>query len=226
MAINISLSKAVFIDKDGTLVENIPYNVNPEQIKLVDGAIEGLKLLQKAGYKIIIVSNQSGVARGYYTEADLTRVEEHLRATLSSEGIPLDGFYYCPHYPDGKIKDYSIDCMCRKPRPGMLFKAGRDHNINLAASWIIGDILDDVEAGRRADCYTVLIDNGNETEWSMTPYRRPHHTARSLAEAAKLIYSANGHSDNGVKPGVAASPGNQSRAKRVKQTQANTGARL
>lgn len=187
MAVDFLSTQAVFLDKDGTLVENVPYNVDPKQIKLVDGAIEGLKLLHKAGFKLIVVSNQSGVARGIFKESDLAMVEEHLRSLLRKAGAPLAGFYYCPHHPDGRLRDYSINCMCRKPRPGMLFKAGREHQINLAKSWLVGDILDDIEAGRRAECSTILIDNGNETEWSLDSNRRPHYTVSSFYEAACLI---------------------------------------
>jgi D-glycero-D-manno-heptose 1,7-bisphosphate phosphatase len=190
MAINDLPSRAVFLDKDGTLVENVPYNVDPKKIQLTTGAIEGLKLLHSAGYILIVVSNQSGVARGLFKEGALTEVENHLRVVLQEAGIPLAGFYYCPHHPDGRLRNYSINCMCRKPRPGMLFTAAREHKINLASSWIIGDILDDIEAGRRAECNTVLLDNGNETEWTLTPYRRPHYTAPNLLEAARLIDKA------------------------------------
>lgn len=190
MAINDLSSRAVFLDKDGTLVENVPYNVDPEKISLAPGAVEGLKILHAAGYKLIVISNQSGVARGLFKEGDLVQVEEQLKKLLKAEGIPLSGFYYCPHHPDGRVRDYTVNCMCRKPRPGMLFTAAREHQINLASSWVIGDILDDVEAGRRADCSTILLDNGGETEWSMTPYRRPHYTAPDLLEAAKIIDKA------------------------------------
>jgi D-glycero-D-manno-heptose 1,7-bisphosphate phosphatase len=191
MAINDLSSRAVFLDKDGTLVENVPYNVDPAQIKLTNGAIDGLKLLHAAGYKLIIVSNQSGVARGLFKESALTAVEQHLKEILKEAGISLAGFYYCPHHPDGRMRDYTINCMCRKPRPGMLFTAAREHRINLASSWIIGDILDDIEAGRRAECNTILLDNGNETEWTLTPYRRPHYTAANLLEAARIIEKTN-----------------------------------
>jgi D-glycero-D-manno-heptose 1,7-bisphosphate phosphatase len=187
MAINDLSSRAVFLDKDGTLVENVPYNVDPGQIRLTEGAVEGLKLLHSAGFKLIVVSNQSGVARGLFKESALVQVEDHLRQVLTDAGVPLDGFYYCPHHPDGRIRDYTINCMCRKPRPGMLFTAAREHKINLASSWIIGDILDDIEAGRRADLNTILLDMGNETEWTLTPYRRPHYTAKNLLEAAQII---------------------------------------
>jgi D-glycero-D-manno-heptose 1,7-bisphosphate phosphatase len=187
MAINMLTTRAVFIDKDGTLIQNLPYNVNPSKIKLSKGALKGLKLLHSCGYRLIVVSNQSGVARGLFKEDDLRKVEERLQTLVAKAGIELSGFYYCPHHPEGKLREYAVECICRKPRPGMLFQAAREHQINLAYSWMIGDILDDIEAGRRAECSTILIDNGHETEWTLTPYRRPHHTALNLYEAARII---------------------------------------
>ncbi|RPI30498.1 MAG: HAD family hydrolase [Chloroflexota bacterium] len=183
------LPKAVFLDKDGTLIENVPYNVDPARIVLKVGALEALKQLHAAEFKIIIISNQSGVALGRFKEQDLIAVEECLRQMLASAGIPLDSFYYCPHHPDGRLAQYSTGCFCRKPSPGLLFRAAREHQLNLAASWMIGDILNDVEAGRRADCRTVLIDNGSETDWQISPLRRPHFTAANLLDAAGHILS-------------------------------------
>jgi histidinol-phosphate phosphatase family protein len=180
-------TQSVFLDKDGTLVENVPYNVEPEKIRLTKGAADGLKLLHNAGFKLIVVSNQAGVAHGHFQEQALESVELRLRELLSEAGIPLAGFYYCPHHPDGLVVRYAINCFCRKPSPGLLFRAAREHQLNLFDSWIVGDILDDVEAGRRADCRTVLIDNGNETLWRRTPQRRAHVTVRNLAEAAEAI---------------------------------------
>src|SRR5581483_11142184 len=105
-------------------------------------------------------------------------------------GVPLAGFYYCPHHPQGQVNSYAVTCRCRKPAPGMLRRAAADLGIDLAESWMLGDILDDIEAGRRADCRTVLIDNGNETEWRRGRGRRPHYRAGDLAEAARLILNA------------------------------------
>ena len=101
--------------------------------------------------------------------------------------MSLDGFYYCPHHPDGIVPRYAVACDCRKPEPGLIHPAAREHDLALGESWFIGDILDDVEAGRRAGCRTVLIDNGNETEWKRSPLRRPDLVARDLAEAAQFI---------------------------------------
>jgi D-glycero-D-manno-heptose 1,7-bisphosphate phosphatase len=181
------LSKAVFLDKDGTLVEDVPYNVDPALIQLSEGALEGLHLLQDQGYQLFVVTNQSGVARGYFEEQALAIVENKLQELLSMADIHLAGFYYCPHHPNGSVQKYSVECFCRKPQPGMLQKAALEHRIHLAASWMVGDILNDVEAGNHAGCRTVLIDNGNETEWKMNPRRHPDFTVKNLYEAASTI---------------------------------------
>jgi D-glycero-D-manno-heptose 1,7-bisphosphate phosphatase len=183
-------SQAVFFDKDGTLIDNVAFNVDPTRIALAEGAPEGLYLLARRGYRIIVVSNQPGVALGAFPEHALGAVETRLRELLRDIGVPLSGFYYCPHLPDGTVAHYAVPCACRKPGSGMLFQAARAHAIDLERSWMIGDILDDIEAGRGAGCKTVLIDNGNETEWDLTPERRPHKVASDLFEAAALIVGA------------------------------------
>ena len=114
---------AVFLDKDGTLVEDVPYNTDPQLMKLTQGAIEGLQLLQAAGYKLIVITNQSGVARGYFPESALVGVEKQLRDILITSGVKLNGFYYCPHHPDSTLSKYSISCNCRKPKPGLILRA-------------------------------------------------------------------------------------------------------
>jgi D-glycero-D-manno-heptose 1,7-bisphosphate phosphatase len=178
---------AVFLDKDGTLVEDVPYNVDPAHIRLTPGAAEGLRRLHAAGYPLFVVSNQSGVARGYFPEAALAVVEGRLRELLHEAGVELAGFYYCPHHPEGIVAEYAVACDCRKPAPGLIERAAREHGLDLARSWFVGDILDDVQAGRAAGCKTVLLDNGHETEWVLTPERQPHHTVADLAEAAASI---------------------------------------
>lgn len=185
-------SKAIFLDKDGTLIHDVPYNIDPARIELMPGAVQGLKMLQGAGYRLIVVSNQSGVARGYFAEAALMPVEERLRDLLARGGVLLDGLYYCPHHPQGRVAEYAIHCACRKPAPGLLLQAAQEHDLTLHSSWMIGDILDDVEAGRRAGCQTILIDNGNETEWELSPQRRPDHIVGDLVAAAQAILDWNG----------------------------------
>jgi D-glycero-D-manno-heptose 1,7-bisphosphate phosphatase len=179
--------RAIFLDKDGTLVENVPYNVNPNLLELTWHAGQGLQIFKQLGYALFVVSNQSGVAKGLFTEAALGPVEARLGELLAQYGVALDGFYYCPHSPDGVVNRYAIACTCRKPMPGMLTRAAHEHGIDLARSWMIGDILHDVEAGHRAGCRTVLIDNGNETEWKMSPLRKPDLTAPDLYAAATMI---------------------------------------
>ena len=178
---------AVFLDKDGTLIEDVPYNVDPDLIRLTDGAADGLRALHAAGYLLIVVSNQSGVARGYFEEGALVGVERRLRALLGEAGATLAGFYYCPHHPEGGVDVYAVACICRKPAAGLIERAAREHGVDLARSWLIGDILHDVEAGRRAGCRTILLDVGHETEWELTADRTPDIVAGSLLDAAHVI---------------------------------------
>ncbi|MGE5140552.1 MAG: D-glycero-alpha-D-manno-heptose-1,7-bisphosphate 7-phosphatase [Rudaea sp.] len=182
-----SHSDAVFVDKDGTLIEDVPYNVDPDLIRLVPGAAESLRRLQRLGFKIAVVSNQSGVARGLFAERELGDVENRLRQLLSEGEVHLDGWYYCPHHPEGIVREYAIQCECRKPAPGLLLRATEELGIDLSGSWMIGDILNDVEAGIRAGCKTILLDNGNETEWVGGPRRVPDFVARDWAEVARII---------------------------------------
>jgi D-glycero-D-manno-heptose 1,7-bisphosphate phosphatase len=181
------LRKAVFIDKDGTLIPNIPYNVNPERITIDDETIEGLRLLKKEGFLFIVISNQSGIAKGYFREKDLQQVWNKISALLQKHEICIDAFYYCPHEPNGTVEQYAVECDCKKPLPGMIIKAACELKIDLSQSWMIGDILNDVEAGNRAGCSSILIDNGNETEWRMNKARTPDFIAANLLEAAARI---------------------------------------
>ncbi len=180
-------SPAVFLDKDGTLIHNVPYNVDPALICFTPRADEGLRLLHQSRFRLVVVSNQPGVAYGFFTEEALSAVEVKLRELCARAGAPLAGFYYCPHAPTGHIKKYATICFCRKPRPGLLVRAALDLGIDLDASWLIGDILDDIEAGLGAGCRTVLLLNGNETEWDLSDGRRPHYFAADLKEAAQIV---------------------------------------
>jgi len=175
---------AVFLDKDGTLVDDVPYNVDPALVQLLPGVREGLAALRAAGYRLVLISNQSGVARGRFAEADLPALWAHLESVT---GQRFDGIYYCPHHPAGSELPYARDCDCRKPAPGLLLRAAHELSLDLARSWFVGDILNDVEAGRRAGCRTVLLDNGGETEWLPGPWRDPHFTVHGFADACAVI---------------------------------------
>lgn len=177
--------KAVFLDKDGTLVEDVPYNVDPALLRFTPGAIPALQLLAREGFAIVIVSNQSGLALGNFTRGEFAALQRALVARIREEaGVEVTGFYACPHAPGpGNVPA----CLCRKPAPGMLRQAALAHRLDLGASWMVGDILDDVEAGRRAGCRSILLDVGNETVWRMSPLRTPHHRCADLHEAARVI---------------------------------------
>lgn len=182
--------RAVFLDKDGTLLEDIPYNVDPAQMRLTPGAGPALRRLQDAGYLLIVVSNQSGVARGYFPPTALRGVRWRLEALVEPFGVRFAEVSFCVHHPDGVVAPYAHECDCRKPQPGMLLRAARRHAIDLPRSWMIGDILDDVEAGCRAGCRTVLLDGPEvcgETEWLPGECRTPTHTADSLPAAVDAI---------------------------------------
>jgi D,D-heptose 1,7-bisphosphate phosphatase len=181
--------KAIFLDKDGTLVDDLPYNVEPGRITLCSGAGAALRLLARLDYRLFVVTNQAGIAFGRFDESAMETVQDRMQELLQREQVMLDGFYYCPHHPEGSVAAYACDCHCRKPMPGLLLQAAREHGIDLRSSWMIGDILHDVEAGNRAGCRTVLIDNGNETEWRLGPRRIPTRMAPDLYAAAVLIAS-------------------------------------
>ena len=151
------MQPALFLDKDNTLIPDIPYNVDPALITLTPGAGEALQRLQAQGFALVVVTNQSGVARGYFDEAAVDGVYARLQDLLREYSVHLDGFFYCPHHPAGTVTAYARQCACRKPQPGLILKAARTLNLDLSRSWMIGDIAADIHAGRRAGCNTVLF---------------------------------------------------------------------
>ncbi|PJJ85044.1 D-glycero-alpha-D-manno-heptose-1,7-bisphosphate 7-phosphatase [Mucilaginibacter auburnensis] len=185
------MRKAIFLDKDGTLIPDIPFNCDPAKITLEANIIDGLHLLSKQGYRLIIVSNQAGVGLNYFTEAQVDAAMEQLRKLLHQAGIMIHGIYYCPHHPEANNANYKMICNCRKPLPGLLLSAAQHHDVDLRKSWMIGDILNDVEAGNRAGCRSILIDNGNETEWLSGPLRTPAATCNTINDAALYICNNN-----------------------------------
>lgn len=180
---------AVFLDKDGTLVENVPYNVDPALVAFTRGAVEALQRLARAGYALFVVTNQPGVSLGLFDRAALDRLLQALKSMLQERGVELTALYACTHRP---ASHGLAPCGCRKPAPGMLQRAADEHGIDLSHSWMVGDILDDVEAGRRAGCRTVMLDVGHETEWRLADERLPHFAVADLAEAADVILDEDG----------------------------------
>lgn len=189
--------RAVFLDKDGTLIDDVPYNVDPKRVTLAEGAGSALRELKAHGYSLIVVSNQAGVALGRFSLRALGAVEQRVQELLRPSGVAIDAFYYCPHLPQAPNVRFAVRCLCRKPQPGLLRQAAHDLSIDLTQSWLLGDILDDVEAGNRAGCRTVLVDVGNETEWRLAMHRQPHLLARSLRHAAAQILAPAGRVPRG-----------------------------
>ncbi len=181
--------RALFLDRDGTLVHPVHFPSRPEELHLYAHLGPPLRALQEMGFLLIVITNQSGLARGYFSQADLDRMHAHLRAELERMHVRLDSIYYCPHHPEGSIAELAIACECRKPRPGLLLQAATEWNIDLARSWFVGDILDDVEAGNLAGCRTVLVDLGTEPP-PASPVRRPTFVADSTRHALESILAS------------------------------------
>ena len=183
--------KAIFLDRDGTLVYPAHYPSRPEDLHLYEGIAQPLRALQDAGFRLVIVTNQAGIARGYFTEADLARMHEYLTNELRQLNVHIDGIYYCPHHPEGVIAELAIACECRKPQPGMILQAASDLALDVSQSWFVGDILDDIEAGKRAGCRTILVDLGTES-LSEQQLRRPDYVARDTLHALRMICAIEG----------------------------------
>jgi D,D-heptose 1,7-bisphosphate phosphatase len=185
-----TLRPAIFIDKDGTLLDDVPWNVDPVKMRLASGALDALRLFAWLELPIFVISNQSGVALGKFEQRALDQVEARLHELAAEAGASLAGIYWCPHHPQGVVPEFTRVCECRKPAPGLILRAAREHHLDLSQSWFIGDILDDVEAGHRAGCRSVLIDNGNETEWLRGEGREPDIVAKDMYEAAIAVVNA------------------------------------
>ena len=152
------LRKAVFVDRDGTINEESGYLIRKEDCRFIPGAIEAIVQLHKAGFLVVVITNQSGIARGYYSAADLEQLHLHMAGGIAAAGGIIDGWYHCPHHPDYPAE--SSQCDCRKPLPGMLQRAAHELGIDLAASWMIGDKIADVSAGVAAGCQSILVITG------------------------------------------------------------------
>jgi len=159
-------SRAVFLDRDGTLIEEKGYISDPSQVSFFQRAVETILALNQSPFLAIMISNQSGVARGYFTESSVCEIHSHIQSLLETRGAYLDGIYYCPHLPEGAIPEYRIQCSCRKPGIGMVEAAQRDFGIERQGSYLIGDKLADIETAGRAGLTGMLVLTGyGTTEW-------------------------------------------------------------
>jgi len=152
--------RAVFLDRDGTINVEVQYLSDVADFQFIPGVPWALKRLKDAGFLLVVVTNQSGIGRGYYDEAALESIHDHMHADLASYGIAIDACYFCPHHPEHATGEYRQECDCRKPLPGMLQQAAQDLDIDLASSYMIGDKLADVEAGINAGCTSLMVLTG------------------------------------------------------------------
>ncbi len=169
---------AVFFDRDGTICKDLGYIDSEDKIVVIRGAGEAIRKLNEAGFKVVIITTQSGVARGYFTIETLQRVNKRLTEILKKDGAQIDGIYFCPHHPDE-------NCECRKPKPGLILKAKRKFNLNLKNSWVVGDKKEDIELGKNAGSKSILVltGYGKETKKKV----KPDYTVSNIKEAVKII---------------------------------------
>jgi D-glycero-D-manno-heptose 1,7-bisphosphate phosphatase len=159
------VNRAVFLDRDGTLIEEVGYLDRVDRLHLFPETVDALRVLQRAGLRLIIATNQSGIAQGLFTESFVRELHEHLTERLAQGGVRLDGIYYCPHHPEAKLAAYRATCACRKPSSGLLEQAARDLDLDLAQSYMIGDRWRDLRAGQAMGTAGVLVRTGyGETE--------------------------------------------------------------
>ena len=180
-------NKAIFLDRDGTLIQDPGYLSDPDQVELLGGVAEALVEFKALGYQLIVVSNQSAVARGIVTEKVLGQIHSRLKQLLAEKGAYLDQIYYCPYHPDGVIPKYRKEDGLRKPNPGMLLLAADEMDIDLSQSWIIGNSSRDVDAGLRANCKTILLDSPTHDKVIEPGQAKPDYRAVNMKEAINII---------------------------------------
>jgi D-glycero-D-manno-heptose 1,7-bisphosphate phosphatase len=185
--------RAIFLDRDGTLNEEVGYIISPAQFSLFDFTAEAIRLINENNWRAIVVTNQSGVARGHFDESFLDRIHQSMIDSLRSSGAVLDAVYYCPHHPEIGDSRYRIECDCRKPKPGMLLRAAKDFDLDLAECVVIGDRYGDIAMAHAAGAKGVLLKSGHgqlelQNERGLWP-REPDHIAENLIDAVRWICS-------------------------------------
>jgi D-glycero-D-manno-heptose 1,7-bisphosphate phosphatase len=158
---------AMFLDRDGVIIEDVHHLSRTDQMRLVPGTGAAIRRLNEAGVPVVVVTNQSGVARGLFPESFVAEAHAHLAELLARDGARIDHFEFCPHHPEKGLEAYRINCHCRKPRPGMLLRAASSLRLDLDSSWIVGDKLSDLAAGAAVGCRTVLVRTGHGHEQTL-----------------------------------------------------------
>lgn len=183
------MTPAVFLDRDGTLIEDVGYLDRVERLQFYPWSVESVRLLNNAGFQVVIITNQAGVARGFFKEAFLADVHGEIRSRFAAGGARIDGFYYCPHDPDAPVEAYRQVCDCRKPLPGLVHKAAQDLSLDLTRSFVVGDRWLDVRVGRAVGARSLLVRTGygRTEEANGPPGVRADHVADNLVEAVSWI---------------------------------------
>jgi D-glycero-D-manno-heptose 1,7-bisphosphate phosphatase len=185
------MERAVFVDRDGVISEEVGYIGDREQLRLIPQSAEAVKLINQSGLKIIAITNQSGVARGYFSEEMLAHIHRKMEKLLSGQGAFLDGIYYCPHHPEGTITAYRMKCDCRKPATGLLIQAAQEHAIDVSSSYLVGDKRTDIECAHRAGAKGILVLTGygkdELTKINKAALAQPHYIAADLLNAVQWI---------------------------------------
>lgn len=183
--------RCVFLDRDGTINKEVSYLHRIEDIEIMKGVAKGIRMLNTHGYMVIVISNQSGVARGFFSTEEVEMINEKINELLLAEDAKITEFYYCPHHPNGIQKKYSVKCNCRKPNIGMIAGAVKKYDIDITASYLIGDKATDMKTARNAGCGDILVLTGYGRETMKELANPPLFTARSLDEAAEWIIKRN-----------------------------------
>ena len=189
---------AVFLDRDGTLIEDVGYPHRPEDLRLLPGVVPALQKLQALGFVLVVVTNQSGIARGYFSEDQMHAFHTLLCERLAEAGVRIEAIYHCPFHPDASVSKYRCDSPLRKPKPGMLLLAAEELRLDLPASYAVGDKKSDVLAGQAAGCRTVLVQTGKAGTGEATLAASPDVAAADLAIAAEWISAK---CENGIPSG-------------------------
>ena len=176
----------MFLDRDGVITEDPPhYAHRVDQVKIISGSGDAIRLLNEAGYLVIVVSNQSGIARGYYQKRDFDLFNDEMKRQLSLDNAHIDAIYYCPHHPEGAIEKYRKACTCRKPNPGMLIRAAERFHIDMSSSFLVGDKWTDILAGNAVHCRSILVLTGHGSEEERNNRGPAVHIAADLSDAVK-----------------------------------------
>ena len=183
----MNLRPAIFLDRDGVIIEDVNYLASPTQVRLIAGSADAIAELNRAGWPVVVVTNQSGVARGMFTLEGVHAVHRHLSDQLAGYGAKIEAYYFCPHYPTAEVPAYRTECSCRKPKPGMLRQAAAELGLDLARSWMIGDRESDLAAGAAAGASTILVRTGHGAGTDITTLDR---TALTLQLVAKNLADA------------------------------------